>query len=165
METCLVINALGTEAKGAVETVKMKYPFAKVLDTTNMNISPCVGCNHCWLKTPGVCSIRDDYEKILKSIIVSDRIILIGGTALGFINYQLKNIVDRILPIDTMMIQIVDGQERHVPRYDRRHSFGLLYQGDGDRAYLNRWMARFTLNMLGESLGAYPLSEAMEVLK
>ena len=28
------------------------------VDTTEKKISHCLGCNHCWLKTPGVCSIK-----------------------------------------------------------------------------------------------------------
>lgn len=35
-----------------------------LVDTSEMNISHCVGCNCCWLKTPGICVIKDDYEQI-----------------------------------------------------------------------------------------------------
>ena len=38
----------------------------ELINTTGMHISHCVGCNYCWLKTPGVCAISDDYEPILK---------------------------------------------------------------------------------------------------
>ena len=36
----------------------------ELVDTSEMNISHCVGCNCCWLKTPGICAIKDDYENI-----------------------------------------------------------------------------------------------------
>ena len=76
----------------------------------------------------------------------------------------MKNVIDRILPLATMYIHIVDGQCRHVPRYDKKLRFGLLYAGSADGAYLNRWMDRVMLNLGGESLGAYPISDAGEVL-
>ncbi len=28
----------------------------EVVESAEMNISHCIGCNHCWMKTPGVCS-------------------------------------------------------------------------------------------------------------
>ena len=63
-----------------------------------------------------------------------------------------------------MYIHIVDGQCRHVPRYDKKLRFGLLYSGSADRAYLNYRMDRVMLNFGGESLGAYSIPDAKEVL-
>ncbi len=31
----------------------------ELIDTAGMRISHCVGCNYCWLKTPGVCATLD----------------------------------------------------------------------------------------------------------
>lgn len=55
-----------------------------------------------------------------------------------------------------MYIRMVDGQARHVPRYDKEYRFGLLYQGEADQAYLGRWLARMALNMAGVSWGRSP---------
>ena len=85
-------------------------------------------------------------------------------TALSFVDHRMKNLIDRLLPLVTMGIRIADGQCRHVPRYDKHYRFGLLYAGAADRAYLNRWMERVMLNFDGESLGAYPIEKAEEVL-
>ena len=76
----------------------------------------------------------------------------------------MKNVIDRLLPLITMYIHIVDGQCRHVPRYEKKLRFCLLYAGSADKAYLNHWMERVMLNFGGESLGAYPISDAKEVL-
>ena len=64
-----------------------------------------------------------------------------------------------------MYIHIVDGQCRHVPRYEKKLRFGLLYSGTADGAYLNRWMDRVMLNFGGENLGVHPMGDAGEVLK
>ena len=76
----------------------------------------------------------------------------------------MKNVIDRTLPLVTMYTHVVDGQFRHVPRYDKKLRFGLLYSGSADTAYLNYWMERVMLNFGGENMGAYPIDHAKEVL-
>ena len=114
--------------------------------------------------TPGVCSLRDGYEELLKAYLEYDVTVFLAGTALNFVDHRMKNVIDRILPLATMYIRIVDGQCRHVPRYEKKLRLGLLYSGTADGAYLNRWMERVALNLGGESLGSYPIAEAKEVL-
>ena len=72
------------------------------VDTTEKKISHCLGCNHCWLKTPGVCSIKDDYEPILKKMSAAGQVWLISDTKFGFVTYRTKNIIDRVMPLVTM---------------------------------------------------------------
>lgn len=114
--------------------------------------------------TAGIFAIKDGYEELLKAYLEYDAVLFLAGTALNFVDHRMKNLVDRMLPLATMYIHIADGQCRHVPRYDNNLRFGLLYSGSADKAYLNRWMERVMLNFAGESLGAYPISNAGEVL-
>ena len=93
-----------------------------------------------------------------------DTTVFLAGTALNFVDHRMKNVIDRIRPLATMYIHIVDGQCRHVPRYEKKLRLGLLYSGTADGAYLNQWMDRVALNLGGESLGSYPIAEAKEVL-
>ena len=55
---------LNTFEEGAVS--ELIRPLIKgdveVINTSGMKIAHCMGCNQCWLKTPGVCAIKDDYE-------------------------------------------------------------------------------------------------------
>ncbi len=69
--------------------------------TADMNIAHCVGCNFCWLKTPGICVFDDDYKQLLEKIHSADKIWLISETRFGFISFQAKKIVDRIMPLLT----------------------------------------------------------------
>ena len=68
------------------------------------------------------------------------------------------------IPMATMNIHFVEGECRHIPRYDKCYRFGLLYSGQADRAYLNRWMERVMLDFAGKSIGAYPITEVQEVI-
>ena len=163
----LIVNLLPEDdsaALTAIETLGTAVPDNRVIHAYEKNLRPCVGCNACWLVTPGVCSLRDGYEELLKAYLEHDTTVFLAGTALNFVDHRMKNVIDRILPLATMYIHIVDGQCRHVPRYEKKLRLGLLYSGTADGAYLNRWMDRVALNLGGESLGSYPIAEAKEVL-
>ena len=163
----LIANLLpedAPEALTAIETLSAAVPDHRVIHAYEKNLRPCVGCNACWLVTPGVCSLRDGYEELLKAYLEYDATVFLAGTALNFVDHRMKNVIDRILPLATMYIHIVDGQCRHVPRYEKKLRLGLLYSGTADGTYLNRWMERVALNLGGESLGSYPIAEAKEVL-
>ena len=136
----------------------------ELIDTAGMHISHCVGCNYCWLKTPGICAIQDDYEPILRKISVADQVWLVSDTHFGFVSWQTKNIVDRIMPLVTMYLKFKDGQMRHVMRYDHQPDLGIIYTGDGDQAYLERWCQRTALNLGSRSLGIFSESSRREAM-
>ena len=162
----LIVNTLPTDdpaAVSAIQTLGGAVPDHRVIHTHEMVLRLCVGCNACWLKTPGVCAIRDGYEELLKAYLEYDAAVFLSGTALDFVDHRMKNIIDRLLPLATMYIHIVDGQCRHVPRYGKRLRFGLLYKGVADEAYLREWMDRVMLNLGGSSIGVFPITQAEEV--
>ena len=163
----LIVNTLPKDspvAQAAIRTLCGSASDCRVIHACERNLHPCVGCNACWLKTPGVCAIQDGYEELLKAYLDYDATVFLSGTALNFVDHRMKNVIDRLLPLVTMYVHIVDGQCRHVPRYEKKLRFCLLYAGSADKAYLNHWMERVMLNLGGESLGAYPIDHAKEVL-
>lgn len=139
-----------------------------VFHTESMNIHPCVGCNFCWLKTPGICSIKDDYEKILIKILEHDKLILVSDIKNGMVSYKTKNLLDRILPLATMYLKFgKDKLMHHVPRYECNFRIGLLYTDENDKKvadkeFLNYWLDRVANNFEGKSVGAFHMKE-MEV--
>lgn len=163
----LIVNTLPEQdetAQVAIKELCREVSDCKVIHAYEKKISPCVGCNFCWLRTPGVCAVKDDYEEILRAYIEYDATVFLAGTALNFVDHHMKNVIDRMLPLATMYIHIVDGQCRHVPRYPRKYRFGLLYRGEADQAYLEEWLERVALNFDGSSLGAFPIQQAKGVL-
>lgn len=163
----LVLNTVENpteETKILLHEIKEKYQDATIYNTYEMNIKHCIGCNFCWLKTPGICAIKDDYETLLKEMLVHDEMIVISDVKLGFITHEAKKLFDRILPLATMYLQFKDKQMRHISRYDKKMSVALLYQGEADKEYMNYWLDRATLNMEWESLGAYHIDTDKEVL-
>ncbi|MCR5687880.1 MAG: flavodoxin family protein [Lachnospiraceae bacterium] len=136
----------------------------EVIEAAGMKISHCIGCNYCWLKTPGVCSVKDDYEIILKKVIHADQLWVISDTALGFLDHKGKNIFDRILPIATMYLKFVKDQMRHVPRYEQRTDIGIICRGEPDMDYLQRWSERAALNFESRSLGVFGTERIKEAV-
>jgi len=135
---------------------------AEVVNAASLNINHCIGCNYCWLKTPGECSVKDDYEEILKKIIHADEVWMVSDTALGFINHSGKNIIDRLLPVATMNLKFKDKQMRHVHRYRKKTDFGLIITGEADKEYLERWLSRVAVNLGSKSLGVFEKDELKE---
>ena len=92
----LIINTL-PEAEPAAQQVicalAEKVDEYRVIHTAAMRIAPCVGCNSCWLKTPGVCALKDDYEQILKAYLEYDAAIFISGTSLGVNEHRTKILI------------------------------------------------------------------------
>lgn len=132
----------------------------EVLYTDMHNIGNCIGCTYCWLKTPGKCSVKDDWEMFFMKFLKSDCIIFFTEAKLGFVSYKMKNIVDRLIPLLTPYTQLLNGEARHVRRYMKRWNLGLIYSGNSDNDFLNEWMGRFALNMHSKSLGAYNINES-----
>lgn len=162
----IVISTLPREHKEAAAVIlelKEKFPAIEVLYAEDYKIAACVGCNYCWLKTPGVCSIQDDYPKFYKKYLAADHILFLTETKLGFVSYKMKNMVDRLVPLDMMYLKVKDGQMRHRPRYDKELKMGVLYIGEGDETYLSHWMDREMLNLSGISLGAYGVERRKEL--
>ena len=157
-------TALVTAPETAPETVPTARAEFEIVEAADMKISHCIGCNFCWLKTPGICSIKDDYEEILKKMIHADQIWVISGTALGFLDHKGKNIFDRIMPLVTMYLKFKGDQMRHVMRYRRNADIGLIYAGEADRTYLMRWNERAALNIGTKSLGVFPAENWKEAV-
>ena len=59
VESLLVVSALPEDtpaARAAIQSLKRTAPEIRVIHAYEQSIRPCVGCNACWLVTPGVCA-------------------------------------------------------------------------------------------------------------
>ena len=163
---CLIINTL-TEIDNKtdliINSLQAKGIDTEVFDTKKYKIGNCTGCTNCWLKTPGVCAVKDDWEIVFKKFLKSDYVIFITETHLGFVSHKTKNIVDRLLPLLMPYTTLYKGEMRHKSRYKKCWKIGLVYSGNGNKDFLNEWMERFTLNMFCKSLGAHNINEIEEL--
>ncbi|MDR2957367.1 MAG: flavodoxin family protein [Coriobacteriales bacterium] len=153
-----------SEAQAVLRGFIDALPDTQIIHTAGMDIHGCQGCYDCWLKTPGICSIQDDYQQVFMEILQSDRLILASRSRFGFITYQTKNLLDRILPIFTMHLKVTGRQMRHYLRYQKRIDIGLLIDSGADLVFLDTWLKRVATNLDAQSLGVYRLTDRLEMI-
>ena len=168
MKKNLLINTLQKNdlaAENVMKNFKNNIENLQIINTDEANIYGCLGCTSCWLKTPGICSINDDFNDIFNDFVNADSIILLAEGNIGFISSKLKNIIDRLLPLAIPYTKVSKGTVRHITRYNKRWNIALVYKGNSDKEFLNDWMDRFTSNLDSNSLGVYTIDESEKVLK
>lgn len=156
----LVLNTLesGDYSEQINAIVAGKGTKVEIINTASMRIAHCIGCNQCWLKTPGVCSIKDDYESIVKKLVKTDNLWIVSDTRFGFVDYRGKRVLDRIMPMLNMYLTFRGGWMRHELRYHAMN-VGLIYKGNGDQKLLEDWCERTAANIGGHSLGVIALDK------
>ena len=158
----IVLNTLGDDYSEQIKyLLAEKDDKIEIVNTADMKIMHCMGCNQCWLKTPGVCAIKDDYEIIFKKIVGAENLWIVADTRFGFVDYRGKRVLDRIVPMLNMYIEIRDGWERHQLRYHPLN-FGVIYKGNGNKELLEEWSERVAMNLGGHSLGVFALDALQE---
>ena len=157
----IILNTI--EEKSVLEQISnlIQDNEREIVNTSDMKIAHCVGCNQCWLKTPGVCAIKDAYESILEKVVKADNLWLVSDTRFGFLDYKGKRIMDRIMPMLNMTIGFRDGWMRHELRYHALN-IGLLYKGNAEQTMMEDWCKRTAANIGGHSLGAIPLTDTTD---
>lgn len=162
----IVLNTLENQTESALIEALLADTDQqiKIVSTKDMKIAHCCGCNRCWLKTPGQCAIKDDYEQIIKLLTGAQNLWLVTDTRFGFIDHRGKRVMDRIMPMLNMYIEFRDGWMRHQLRYHALN-VGVIYQGNGDQELLKEWSKRCAMNLGGHSLGVKSMDEAGKEVK
>lgn len=108
--------------------------FTEPLNIVKMqdrSISACIGCWNCWLKTPGRCVMKDEMSECYSDYVNSDTVILLMGTAQGFVDHRTKAFFDRTIPHYHPYIEMVDGECRHFAWYEKYPDMVFHYETDG----------------------------------
>lgn len=106
--------------EGFIEKIESTFDSAlNVRTLEEKEITPCIGCWSCWIKTPGKCCFNDVMTSFYKDYVNSEKVVLLMDTAQGFINHTAKAFFDRTIPHYHPYIDIVDGECHHKARYKR----------------------------------------------
>lgn len=86
-----------------------------------LDIKPCLGCYGCWVRSPGVCVIKDDMAGILQDILSADIVVCATPLNAFTVSSHLKNVLNRTLPLTQASFeQSPTGSVRNALRFPQR---------------------------------------------
>jgi len=132
----LILNGNPAPGKGSMdryidslrEHLQAAGHDARSITLRDKKIGYCVGCFNCWLKTPGICTIKDDAIDITRQYIASDHVILASPLLMGFMSALLKSAMDRNICLVHPHLEAVDGEVHHKKRYDKYPLLSFLLE-------------------------------------
>ena len=120
----LVIN--GSPKSENSNTMKLTKAFlngagwsdAEIIHIAKVDVRGCLGCYACWNKSHGKCVLSDDMTDILSKIIAADVIIWSFPLYYFGIPGNLKNLIDRQLPLNLPFMGSDSESGSHPSRFD-----------------------------------------------
>lgn len=124
------------------------------VDLTKRNISNCIGCFGCWVKTPGRCVIRDDAVRIYPLIAQSEKVIYVTQIKYGSYDTIMKTMLERAIPIQQAFIRLYHSETHHVQRDVKEKDALIIAYGEStpqEQQLFTRLVQRNSYNMLFRS--------------
>lgn len=103
-----------------------KWADAEIIDVAKANVKGCLGCFACWNKTPGKCVINDGMSEILIKLIAADVVIWSFPLYYFGVPGELKNLIDRQLPLSLPFMAEGTESGGHPMRYKVTHQKHLV---------------------------------------
>ena len=102
------------------------------LNLREMEMSYCIGCFGCWVKTPGECRAADESAQVCRAVIHSDFTLWAAPLQMGFPSALLKKAMDKSIPLIHPYIVVDHNEAHHLARYAHYPRLGLLLQKEDD---------------------------------
>lgn len=99
---------------------------AEQVDLRDLKIRSCVGCWTCWLKTPGLCGLKDDMATLYPKMVAADLVVWASPLILGTMSALAKTAQDRFIPTVHPYVEMVDGECHHRSRYAHNADVGVI---------------------------------------
>lgn len=101
----------------------------KIIDRQG-EIKKCMGCFGCWVKTPGQCVIKDDYQNMGELLAQTEELILISKCSFGGFSSFVKNVMDRSISYILPFFEIRNGEMHHKSRYSNKLKIKAVFYGE-----------------------------------
>ena len=105
--TALILNPFIEGMRDAGAEVDLYY-------SRDLKIKPCRGCFNCWLKTPDICSQKDDMQWLLPKMRDADVIVYATPVYSYGMTGQMKNLIDRMIVLAEPFMEVAEGRSRHI---------------------------------------------------
>lgn len=125
----LVIHDLNRQMAEALGIFRLNEEEYMVVDSTGSKNNYCIGCFGCWLKTPGRCVIKDDFQTMGERLAASDEILIISKATFGSYSSPVKNVMDRSISFVMPFFHIRGGEMHHMERYSKHLKISAVFYG------------------------------------
>ncbi len=98
--------------------------------TDNGTIRKCIGCFGCWVRTPGVCVLKDDYQRMGEWAAASDEMIILSKCTYGSYSPFVKNVLDRSISYILPYFTTINGETHHQRRYENSFKLTVHFYGE-----------------------------------
>lgn len=97
----------------------------------NGKIHNCIGCFGCWIKTPGMCILKDNYDNMGELLSKCHELIIISKCIYGSYSPFIRNILDRSISFLLPYFTKINGETHHQRRYNNQFTLSAHFYGDG----------------------------------
>jgi multimeric flavodoxin WrbA len=107
-------------------------------NASTLELKPCLGCFGCWLKTPGLCVIKDDDgHRFLEDFARSDSMVILTKIPYGSYAPAIKRALDRSIGFLLPYFEIFNGEMHHAQRYSWKRRILHVPYGSHDQEELD----------------------------
>ncbi|RCX20718.1 hypothetical protein DFP94_103451 [Fontibacillus phaseoli] len=96
----------------------------------NGTIRKCTGCFGCWIKTPGVCVLKDEYQNMGELLARCDELIIINKCVYGSYSPFILNVLNRSISYILPYFVVKNGETHHRKRYPQYFDLSVHFYGD-----------------------------------
>ena len=93
-------------------------------------IRNCIGCFGCWIKTPGICVLKDGYNNMGELLSKCDELIIISKCVYGSYSPFIRNVWDRSIPYLLPYFITRNNETHHRRRYENTFSLSVHFYGE-----------------------------------
>lgn len=96
----------------------------------NGTIRHCTGCFGCWVRTPGVCVLKDGYQNIGELFSKCDELMIISKCVYGSYSPFILNVLNRSISYVLPYFSTQSGETHHRKRYDHQFALSVHFYGE-----------------------------------
>ena len=113
-----------------IEDFRIPVAGAHKLIAPRKGIRPCVGCFGCWVKTPGMCVLRDGFERTGIEFSQCSELILVSRCCYGSVSPFVKMVQDRAISYIHPDFVLRKGEMHHKRRYSNVIALSAHFYGE-----------------------------------
>ena len=132
----------------------------------NTKAASCIGCFGCWLKTPGVCVIKDEFQYLGAIIPQCKEVFIVSQNCYGGYSPNIKKVLDRSIAASLPFFTYRGGKTHHISRYKNRPECTVFLYGqisDFEKQIANELVKANGINMAWQNATLSFLDDAQQL--